>query len=233
MVPPPEVLEAASRWAQLTRWERAELGRGLRLMGWTYSEIMAVLPVVKGTLAGWCKEIRLTDQQIDAIKARVPTQKGVPRDTNRKRRLEISQIREQARAEMPQLLDEPLWIAGTVLYWGEGFKAQQQVGMSNSDPAALRLFIRWVRTYVKDDAEFVCKLNLHYNNDEPAARHAWAEMLGMADIRFYRTFIKPEGTGHRKNHLAHGVCQVSMRRSGDSWHRIAEWIDALKGEWAN
>lgn len=233
MVAPPEVLEGAANWDRLTRWERAELGRSLRRKGWTYGEIMEVLPVGKGTLSGWCKEIRFTDEQIDAIKARVPSQKGVPRDTNRKRRLEIAQIREQAQAEVPQLLEEPLWIAGTVLYWGEGFKAQQQVGISNSDPAALRLFVRWVRKYVKDNAEFVCKLNLHYNNDEPAARHAWSEMLGMADIRFYRTFIKPEGTGHRKNHLEHGVCQVSMRRSGDSWHRIASWIDALKREWAN
>ena len=149
MIAPPEALEGAADWERHTRWERAELGRRLRREGWTYSEIMAVLLVVKGTLAGWCKEIRLTDGQIDAIKERVPTQKGVPRDTNRRRRLEIAEIRKQAQAEVPELLEEPLWIAGTVLYWGEGFKAQRQVGMSNSDPAALRLFIRWVRKYVK------------------------------------------------------------------------------------
>ena len=231
MVAPPEVLEAAANWQSLTRWERAEWGRRLRRVGWTYSEIMEVLPVGKGTLSGWCKEILLTEAQIAEIKARLPTQKGVPRDTNRKRRFEIARIRELALAEVPQLITKPLWVAGTVLYWGEGYKAQRRVGMSNSDPAALRLFVRWIRTYVKDDAKFVCKLNLHFNNDEPAARHAWAEMLGMADVRFYRTFIKPEGTGHRKNHLKYGVCQVTMKRSSDSWHRIAVWIDFLQREW--
>jgi hypothetical protein len=106
MVVPPEVLEGAANWDHLSRWERAELGRRLRREGWTYSEIMAVLPVGKGTLSGWCREIRLTEEQIQAIKARVPTQKGVPRDTNRKRRHEIAQIRKQAQAEVPQLLEE-------------------------------------------------------------------------------------------------------------------------------
>ena len=83
MVAPPEVLEAAANWESLTRWERAELGRRLRRLGWTYSEVMEVLPVGKATLSGWCREIRLTDEQIDAIKARVPSQKGVPKDTKK------------------------------------------------------------------------------------------------------------------------------------------------------
>jgi hypothetical protein len=73
---PPEAM--AADWERMTRWERAEAGRSLRRQGWTYSEIMAVLPVGKGTLAGWCRDIRLTDEQIEAIKARVPSQKGVP-----------------------------------------------------------------------------------------------------------------------------------------------------------
>lgn len=79
MIAPPEVAMAAGKWQELTRWERAELGRGLRRQGWTYGEIMDVLPVGKGTLAGWCKEIRLSEGQIEAIKARVPSRKGFRR----------------------------------------------------------------------------------------------------------------------------------------------------------
>lgn len=86
MIALPEVVQGTTDWAFLTRWKRAELGRTLRRAGWTYGEIMDLLPVAKGTLAGWCKDIRLTDDQIEAIKARVPTQKGVPRNTQRSRR---------------------------------------------------------------------------------------------------------------------------------------------------
>jgi hypothetical protein len=226
---PPEAM--AADWERMTRWERAEAGRSLRRLGWTYSEIMAILPVGKGTLSGWCRDIRLTEAQIEAIKARVPSQKGVPRDTNWKRRLVVQEIRSAATIEVPSLLVNGLWIAGTVLYWGEGFKSEKKVGMANSDPDVLRLFMRWVRAFVDSDAQFVCKLNLHFNNDEPAARRFWAGALGVPESNFYRTFIKPEGTGHRKNHLPWGVCQVNMRRSGDSFHRISAWIDTLRAEW--
>jgi hypothetical protein len=109
------VVEAAGNWATLSRWERAESGRALRRLGWTYGEIMDVLPVGKGTLAGWCREIRLTEDQVAAIKARVPSQKGIPKDTNWKRRHEVNDIRKQARSDASQRLADPLWISGTVL----------------------------------------------------------------------------------------------------------------------
>jgi hypothetical protein len=92
---------------------------------------MDVLPIGKGTLAGWCKEIRLSDEQIEAIKARVTSRLGVPRDTNWKRRLEIQGIRAEARLEVPTLMMEPLWVAATVLYWAEGDKAIRRLALVN------------------------------------------------------------------------------------------------------
>ena len=71
----------------------------LRRAGWTYGEIMDLLPVPKGTLAGWCKDIRLTEDQIEAIKARRPPgiRSGIPVDTQRKRRAEIDRDSQQGR----------------------------------------------------------------------------------------------------------------------------------------
>ncbi|HEY3428553.1 MAG TPA: hypothetical protein VGK83_07800 [Acidimicrobiia bacterium] len=230
MVAPPEVLEAAANWQSLTRWERAELGRRLRRMGWTYAEIMGVLPVVKGTLAGWCREIRLSDSQIAEIKARVPTQKGIPKDTNRKRRVEIEAIREQASLEVRFLKEDPLWIAGNMLYWAEGDKSSRRLSMVNTDARALTLFIDWTRKHHDLSAEFVLALHLHHGNDEEAARQWWCSELGLAGAEFHKTFIKPPGTGHRKNRLAYGVCRVMMRRSGDAWQRTMAWIDELVRE---
>lgn len=217
-------------WQRLTRWERAEAGRSLRRQGWTYGENMAVLPVVKGTLAGWCKDIRLTEDQIEAIKARVPSQKGVPKDTNWKRREEVERIREMARLEAHQRMGEPLWIAGNVLYWGEGDKSSRRLSLVNSDPKALNLFVAWTRTYHNRNACFVLALHLHHGNDDQAAQEWWRKQLKMPEAAFHKTFIKPPGTGHRKNHLANGVCRVLMRRSGNAWQRTMVWIDEMAGE---
>jgi hypothetical protein len=102
---------------------------------------MDLLPVAKGTLAGWCKDIRLSEDQIEAIKNRVPSQKGVPKDTNWKRRLEIERIRSDARRSVRQLRHDPLWVAGVTMYWAEGAKTTPRLGMVNTDPRALKLFI--------------------------------------------------------------------------------------------
>lgn len=230
MIAPPEVAKAAGRWQELSQWERAELGRGLRRQGWTYGEIMDVLPVGKGTLAGWCKEIRLSQEQIKAIKARVPSQKGIPKDTNWRRRLEVDGVREAARTSYLTLRQDPLWVAGLTMYWAEGAKTTPRLGMANTDPRALRLFIAWVRRYLDSTAEFVLALHLHAGNDDDLAKRWWADALGLENVQFHKTFVKPPGTGHRKNRWLHGVCRVQVRRSANAYNTTMAWIDSLAQE---
>ncbi len=225
--PPATLLAQAAGWEDLTRWERAELGRALRRLGWSYGEIRELIPVPKGTLSNWCREIRLSAEQSAAIRERTGSAVGVPRDTQRRRRREIERIREEAAAEVPLLIQDPFWVAGTMLYWGEGSKTSNVLALANSDPRACQLFVSWTRRYHDRDARFVLKLNLHADNDEQAARRFWVVASGLHDdAEFYKTFIKPDGTGHRKNHLAHGVCQVRVRRSTNAFHRTMAWIDA-------
>jgi hypothetical protein len=190
---------------------------------------MDVLPVAKGTLAGWCKDIRLSEDQIEAIRARRPPgiRSGVPVDTQRKRRAEVAAIRTRAAVEAKQMVHDSFWTAGVVMYWAEGTKARPRLELTNSDDRALRLFIAWTRRYHRPTAEFVLELHLHEGNDDMLARSHWTAALGLTDPRFYPTFIKPAGTGHRKNNLKHGVCRVSMTKSTDAFHRTMAWIDAI------
>lgn len=221
-----EVLERVGTWESLSRWEKSELGKDLRHLGLSYGEIMELVPVKKSTLATWCREVRLTTDQIEAIRQRRAQEPGIPRDTNWRRREEIEQLRSIARELALELADDPFWIAGLVLYWAEGTKGRNRVSMANADPRALRLFIRWLRTYVDPGATFTIHLHLHEGNDEGAAKRYWRCETGLDHANFYKTFIKPRGTGHRKNHLPHGICTVRMRRASDSWNVIMEWIDA-------
>ena len=84
-----------------------------------------------------------------------------------------------------------------------------------------------MRTYLRQDAQFSLHLHLHEGNDEPSARAHWIDETGLIAANFHRTFIKPAGTGHRKNHLEHGVCTVKLRRPADPWNIVMEWIDTL------
>lgn len=88
----------------------------------------------------------------------------------------------------------------------------------------------WTRAFIEPEAEFVALVNLHSSNDEPAARRCWAQALGIDGKAFTKSFIKPDGTGHRTNHLPHGVCKVRMRRSADAWVMTMAWVRWLAGE---
>ena len=160
------LLERVRRWESLSRWERSELGRDLRRSGLSYGEIMELVPVKKSTLATWCRDVALTEEQIEAIRARTPGQSGVPKDTGRRRREEIARVRAAARSRAEHLLADPMWVAGVVLYWAEGAKSRNRVSLANSDPRTLRLFVAWVRRYLNQDAEFSLHLHLHEGNDE-------------------------------------------------------------------
>jgi len=226
--PSPELAERLARWDELSRWERSEIGRALRRDGWSYGEIREVIDVPKGTLAGWCRDIRLTHDQAAAIRRRTGSVNGVPRNMQWRRREQIERIGAEARAEVPHLIHDPLWLAGTVMYWAEGSKRDRTLAFANSDPRACRFFIDWTRNYHSSRAVFVVKLNLHAGNDERQAKRFWLAQLPLdSTTRFYKTFIKPEGTGHRKNHLEMGVAQVRVRRSADSHHRTMGWIDGV------
>ena len=226
---PQHLLDEADEWDDLHRWERSQLGKALRALGLTYTEIQAVIPVPSGTLSNWSRDVALSQNQIDAIELRTGphTQRGIPRDTQWRRRLEVATIRSEAAVFATGHLADTFFVAGVVLYWGEGAKTRSYLDLTNSDPAALRTFVRWVRKYLDSRAEFVLSLHLHEGNDEPAARDHWANAIGLRDPRFTKTFIKPAGTGHRKNHLKHGVCRVRVLRPSDHWNRVMVWIDVV------
>ncbi len=222
-------LERVRNWDNLSRWERSELGRDLRRSGLAYSEIMEMIPVQKSTLATWCRDVQLTESQTAAIKVRKPsTQRGIPRDTQRKRHRMIELIQAQAALEAIHLQDEPLWTMGVAMYWAEGTKSSRRLELSHSEPEALRLFMEWSRRYHRPNATFAGAINLHADNDEQWAKSFWSTQLAIDLSDFTKTFVKPDGTGHRKNHLPYGVARVTMRRSTDAFITTMAWIDFVK-----
>jgi hypothetical protein len=226
---PHHLMGQIATWHELHRWERKILGIELRKLGLTYTEIRELIPVPKSTLSGWFRDIHLTQHQIDDIRHRTDSssRKGIPVDTQWRRHRDIRAVRAEAVRFAMDHLSDPFFIAGVVLYWGEGSKTRNFVDVTNTDPAALLLFIAWARRYLDPRIEFQLGLHLHAGNDEEEAKVYWRSVLSLPDVPFGKTYFKEEGTGHRKNHLPHGVCRVRTRRAADNWHRVMVWIDVV------
>ena len=63
-----EVLERVGIYESLSPWEKSEVGRDLRRLGLSYGEIMDLIEVKKSTLATWCRDVELTEEQIEMIR---------------------------------------------------------------------------------------------------------------------------------------------------------------------
>jgi hypothetical protein len=92
---PRGLLDRAAEWDDLHRWERSELGKTLRRIGLTYGEIRDLIPVPKGTVSSWCRAIRLSDAQVEEIRARTGpgSRTGMPVNTQWKRHEEVARMR--------------------------------------------------------------------------------------------------------------------------------------------
>ena len=64
------------------------------------------------------------------------------------------------------MTDREFLLVGTALYLGEGFKRDGQVGMANTDPAVLRMFVTWLRRCFEiDERRLRVRLYLHEGLD--------------------------------------------------------------------
>jgi len=228
---PDELRARAERWSELKRWERRELGQDLRRLGLSYNEIAGIIPVHDGTLSGWCRDIELTEEQRARLANKRPALAARLAVGQRLRK--VAKDRHESfvhagRAEARFLSSDPLFIAGVVAYWSEGAKSRE-VCFSNSDPDLIRLFISWARRFLgADQSRFSARMHLHAGQDENERREFWARTTGIPLARFGKTFIKPEGSGHRKKVLYNGTVQIRLSKSRNDIERVIGWIDGVR-----
>ena len=196
----------------------------LRRKGKSYDEISQELGVPKSTLSNWLKNIKLTSRQKKDLmdKKLLAAYKGAKANqeyAKRRRKVVIKRAREDA----SELITNPLFLAGLMLYWAEGNKTTEKVVISNSDPEIIRLMMRWFREicHVSDD-KFRISLYLHKFHVREDARDFWSKITTIPLSQFNKDIIKPTIHSQRTNKLYEGVCRVTIH-SVDLFRRILGW----------
>ena len=217
----------------MKRWEQKDQIQGLRRQGFSYREILARVPFIlaRSTMSHWCRDIELTSGQLDRLDQLKETSwyrhRLLGAKTNQRRRAEeVAAIRAEARIAVPDLARNMLWVAGLMLYWAEGSKTSQ-VELSNSDPRIARLMMRWFRECcLVPEEKFKAYLNIHSGQDDAVIKAYWSGVTGIPVARFGKSYIKQEGTGHRKNILYQGTIKVTICNR-NLLHKIHGWIEGF------
>jgi hypothetical protein len=140
-----------------------------------------------------------------------------------------------AAAQLGELTDREIMIAGAIAYWCEGTKSKpyrmdQQVRFINSDPALIRLFLAFLdRAEVSRQRLRFC-VHIHESADVEAATRYWARVTGAAPDQFVRPVIKhhtPRRPRPSGNVDYHGCLRVSVTKSSTLYREISGWAHGV------
>ena len=146
-----------------------------------------------------------------------------------------------AQSEIRQFSKETLCYLGAALYWAEGYKrpivrngretTYHPVSITNSDPALIRLFIRFIQEVCAVPIEKVkasVRIFKHLNENE-VIRY-WMHHTNLPRKNFTKTMIPISRSSMNKrpfNRLPFGVIQIRISDT-NLFHRIMGWIEGIK-----
>ena len=229
--PPPE-------WTRRPR-ARDDLrakARRLREQGLDYNRIAAELGVSKSSVSLWVRDLPRPERlSYEECCKRVA--EGVRRYWEAERPVREAKreaARAAAAAEIGALTQRELLIAGAIAYWCEGAKNKpyhrhDRVSFTNSDPALIMLFLRFLDAAGIGRNLIVYRVHIHETADVTGAERFWLDVTGAEPAQFRRPTLKrhhPQTA--RKNVGAdyRGCLRVEVRRSVVLYRRIEGWARA-------
>jgi len=140
-----------------------------------------------------------------------------------------------AAAQVGELPDREILIAGAVAYWCEGAKSKpyrvdEYVRFINSDPALIRLFLRFLDKSGVSRERVRYRVLIHESADVEAATRYWASVTAAAPHQFNRPVLKrhtPRTSRPDGNVDYHGCLHVSVVKSSGLYRDISGWAHGV------
>jgi transposase-like protein len=213
---------------------RREEGRSIK-------DIARRLNVAPSSVSSWVRDIELTPEQHDSLRSqndRYDAQLKGRASSSAKRRLErmTAQLDGRRRAHR----DEPLHVAGCMLYWAEGSKARNQVTFTNADPEVVRFFVRFLKTYFDlepQDIKVTCNLFADHASRQREIERFWLDALGLSAASLCASTVNTYSKYSQKkrtNKLPYGTCRVVVSRTSivqSIYGAIQEYAGFDRPEW--
>jgi transposase len=210
--------------------------RELRAQGLAYNQLAAQLGVSKSSVSLWVRDLprpeRLSYEEWRnraTVAQRAYWEAQRPRNEARR-----EATRAEAAAQIGSLTDRETLIAGAVAYWCEGAKNKpyhryDRVVFTNSDPALVSFFLRFLDVARVDRRQLIYRLYIHENADVEAAQIFWLALTGAEKDQFRQPTLKrhnPKTTRKNSGNTYHGCLRIDVRRSSHFYRQIEGWARA-------
>jgi hypothetical protein len=212
--------------------------RELRGQGLDYGEIAERLRVSKSSVSLWVRDLPVPER-LSYEECRKRSAEGTHRYWEAERAIRTERHateRATAAAEIGELTNREIIIAGALVYWCEGSKTKpyrrssDRVIFMNSDPGLIKFFLRFLATAGVAREDLVFGVSIHETADAEAAQRFWLEVTGADSTHFRRATLKHHAPKTFRKNVGdsyHGCLRVEVRRSGELYRRIEGWVSAV------
>jgi transcriptional regulator with XRE-family HTH domain len=223
-------------WRPNAKDEFRAKARELRKQGLDYEEIVAELGVSKSSVSLWVRDLP-RPAGLSYEECRKRSADGVRRYWEAERPMreaEREAISAAAAAQIGQLNNREILIAGAVAYWCEGAKNKphrrdDRVSFMNSDAALIRFFLDFLGAAGVPLEQLIFRAYIHERADAEAAQQFWLAITKARPSQFRGPTLKRHNpTTVRKNTGKdyHGCLRIDVRRSSGLYRQIEGWAAA-------
>jgi len=204
----------------------------LRHQGLSYKKISKELGVPTSTLNSWFKTLAWSNTIKDELTARAIRQSGKRiRKVIQANQAKWAKLREGFRhdavKEFAAFKNNSLFIAGLMLYWGEGDQnLKYPVRLTNTNHKMIALFKKFLLEVCRVSIEDIrLALFIYPDLSDKSCKKFWGDQIGVDPDKFEKTQVIYGK--HPTKRLANGICSIRVRRSYWLKEKILVWIDLM------
>jgi transcriptional regulator with XRE-family HTH domain len=188
--------------------------------GLPINEIARRLSVSKSSVSHWVRDVELTTEQQEALRALNPAYNRQLSGWRKNAALHrANRVAAQERGRALAQQRDPLHLAGCMLYWAEGEKARNTLSFSNSDPDMVRFFVSFLRNHFNlrnEEIRVTCYLFADHLPRQREIEQFWLDVMGLestsprkSHVNVYSKYSEKK----RANRLPYGTVKVVVNRT--------------------
>lgn len=208
----------------------------LRKRGFSYNEILKLVPVAKSTLSLWLKSVGLAKKQRQRLTEKKLAAMKRGWEACHKKRLDITEIiKNKARSDIGKISKRELWLMGTMLYWAEGAKEKKwnsgaSLKFSNSDPTMIIFFLKWLKEIcLISPQDIIYELYIHETANWKSAVRYWSKIISIPSPKI-RVYFKHNKINTKRKNIGkdyHGLIMIRVKRSTNLNRKITGWTEGI------